>query len=100
MTRILGINAYHGDASACLLANGELIAAAEERFRRIKHRAGFPSQAIRYRLREAGITLAHVHHVAVNSDPRANPFRKVSFTLLHRPNPRLGLEGIWNAERL
>ena len=41
---ILGLNAYHGDASACLLLDGTIIAAAEEeRFRRIKHWAGFPS---------------------------------------------------------
>ena len=45
---ILGINAYHGDASAALLDNGRLVAAVEEeRFRRIKHWAGFPSEAIR-----------------------------------------------------
>jgi len=44
MTYILGINAYHGDASACLVKDGELIAAAEEeRFRRVKHWAGFPT---------------------------------------------------------
>ena len=52
---ILGLNAYHGDASACLLRDGEIVAAAEEeRFRRIKHWAGFPSEAIRYCLQEAG----------------------------------------------
>ena len=48
-TIILGINAYHGDSSACLLLNGELIAAIEEeRLRRIKHWAGFPSKAFEY----------------------------------------------------
>src|SRR2546423_14902545 len=53
---ILGINAYHGDASACLLRDGVLVAAAEEeRFRRIKHWAGFPTEAIRYCLSEAGV---------------------------------------------
>jgi len=52
MTFVLGINAYHGDASACLRKDGALIAAAEEeRFRRIKHWAGFPSEAIRFCLR-------------------------------------------------
>ena len=40
---ILGLNAYHGDSSACMLKDGKIIAAAEEeRFRRIKHWAGFP----------------------------------------------------------
>ena len=59
MTYILGINAFHGDSAACLLRDGQLVAAAEEeRFRRIKHWAGFPSLAIAYCLQQAGITLA------------------------------------------
>ncbi|MBS0540447.1 MAG: carbamoyltransferase, partial [Proteobacteria bacterium] len=59
MTYILGLNAYHADAAACLVKDGELVAAVEEeRFRRIKHWGGFPSEAIRYCLKEAGITLA------------------------------------------
>ena len=54
---ILGINAFHGDSSAALVRDGALVAAAEEeRFRRIKHWAGFPSQAIAYCLREAGLS--------------------------------------------
>ena len=44
---ILGINAYHGDVSAVILRDGTLVAAVEEeRFRRVKHWAGFPHQAI------------------------------------------------------
>ena len=55
------------------MRDGKLIAAAEEeRFRRIKHWAGFPSQAIAYCLQEAGISLADVDHVAINQDSRAN----------------------------
>ena len=42
---ILGINAYHGSASACLIRDGELIAAEEERFKRVKYWAGFPAEA-------------------------------------------------------
>jgi carbamoyltransferase len=61
---ILGINAFHGDASACLIQEGRLVAAAEEeRFRRVKHWAGFPIEAIRYCLDEAGIRLKDVSHV-------------------------------------
>jgi carbamoyltransferase len=57
MTYILGINAFHGDSSACLIHNGQIIAAAEEeRFRRIKHWAGFPSEAIRYCLQEESLS--------------------------------------------
>ena len=49
MTLILGINAFHADAAAALVRDGEIIAAAEEeRFRRIKHWAGFPSEAVSY----------------------------------------------------
>ena len=51
-----GLNACHGDASACLLNKGVLVAAAEEeRFRRIKHWAGFPTESIRYCLRQGGV---------------------------------------------
>ena len=54
---ILGLNAFHGDFAAALIRDGELIAAAEEeRFRRVKHWAGFPSQAIAYCLREASLS--------------------------------------------
>lgn len=55
---ILGINAYHGDVSAVLLRDGELVAAVEEeRFRRVKHWAGFPHEAIRVCLDMAGVQL-------------------------------------------
>jgi carbamoyltransferase len=76
---ILGINAYHPDSSACLLRDGELVAAAEEeRFRRIKHWAGFPSHAVAYCLKEAGLRLADVTCVAVNRNNRANLARKIA----------------------
>ena len=94
---ILGVNAYHGDSSACLVRDGKLIAAVEEeRFRRIKHWAGFPSESIRYCLREAGADLAAVDHVAVNSDPRANIARKIWFTATHWPDPRLAINRLVN----
>jgi len=97
VTCILGINAYHGDSSACLVRDGELLAAAEEeRFRRIKHWAGFPEQAIRYCLAEAGIGLDAVSHVAINQDPRANFWRKVGYTLAKRPSTQLVLDRLRN----
>ena len=53
MTLILGINAFHGDSSACLLIDGKIVAAVEEeRFRRMKQWAGFPAEAVRYCLKE------------------------------------------------
>ena len=58
---ILGINAYHGDASACLVQDGKLIAACEEeRFNRIKHCAGLPHLAAAYCLKEGGIAMSDV----------------------------------------
>src|SRR6516162_10204112 len=77
---ILGINAYHANASAAILCDGQLIAAVEEeRFNRVKYAAGFPAAAIRYCLKEAGLTLADVDHVAV---PR-NPFARLATKLLY-----------------
>jgi carbamoyltransferase len=97
---VLGLNAYHGDASACLVRGGELVAAAEEeRFRRIKHWAGFPSQAIRYCLEAGGIGLKDVDRVALNSDRRANRARKVAYTVMQRPSPAWLWQRVRNAQR-
>jgi carbamoyltransferase len=94
---VLGLNAYHGDSAACLVHDGKLVAAAEEeRLRRIKHWAGFPTEAIRYCLSQAGIRLPDVDVVAVNQDAGANMWRKVAYTALHRPSPSLILERIRN----
>ena len=79
---ILGINAYHANASAALVADGQLVAAVEEeRFNRVKYAAGFPVQAIRYCLAQAGITLAQVDHVAIPRDPRARLGTKLLYSL-------------------
>ncbi|HBB32897.1 MAG TPA: carbamoyltransferase [Cyanobacteria bacterium UBA8803] len=84
---ILGINAYHGDASASLIQNGKLVAAVEEeRFTRVKHWAGFPAQSIRYCLKVGGIAASDLHHVAVSFNPKANLNRKLLFTLQKRPS--------------
>ena len=89
---ILGINAYHGDSSACVVSDGKLVAAAEEeRFRRVKHWAGFPSQAIRYCLSAAQAPLSQVSHVAINQDSKANFWRKIGYTLSKRPDLRMVL---------
>ena len=97
---VLGLNAWHGDSSACLLREGRLVAAAEEeRFRRVKHWAGFPSQAIAWCLAEAGLTLADVDCVAVNGDPRASLFARLRYAALRRPDPRLLLDRLRNQAR-
>jgi carbamoyltransferase len=87
---ILGINAYHADVSAVLLRDGALVAAVEEeRFRRIKHVAGFPREAIQACLDMGGITGADVDHVAISRNPRAHLFRKAWFAIRRRPDLRL-----------
>src|SRR5262245_15337939 len=97
---ILGLNAFHADSSAALMRDGMLVAAAEEeRFRRIKHWAGFPSKAIAYCLREAGLNLKDVDHIAVNQDSRANLLRKVGFLVTSRPNVGLVLDRIKNRRK-
>jgi len=99
MSIIIGINAYHGDSSACLVRDGELVSAVEEeRFRRIKHWAGFPSQSIEYCLDASGLTLSDVDYIAINSDPKANLFKKIGFTLKKRPELKLVLDRLKNAK--
>jgi carbamoyltransferase len=79
---ILGINAYHGNASAALVSDGRLVAAVEEeRFNRVKYAAGFPAAAIRYCLQTAGISLGEVDHVAVPRNPWARLGTKLLYAL-------------------
>ena len=95
---ILGLNAYHGDSAACLVADGRLVAAAEEeRFRRVKHWAGFPAEAVRFCLQSAGIGIEQVDHVAANRDPRAHILRKILFLLFRQPSLRLVMDRMKNA---
>jgi len=79
---ILGINAYHGDASAAIVMDGELVAAVEEeRFTRVKHTAGFPANAVRYCLQAAGITIRDVDHIAIPRNPRARLMQKLLYAV-------------------
>jgi len=79
---ILGINAYHGNASAAIVCDGMLVAAVEEeRFNRVKYAAGFPAAAIRYCLKEAGLPLSDIHHVAVPRNPYARLGTKLFYAL-------------------
>jgi len=101
LTYILGLNAYHGDSSACLLKDGRLIAAAEEeRFRRIKHWAGFPAASIRYCLAEGNLEITDIDHVAVNRDPKANLLHKALFALRRHPSLDLIRDRFRNAVRV
>jgi len=79
---ILGISCYYHDSGAALVRDGKLIAAGEEeRFTRKKHDFGFPENAIRYCLREAGITIDEVDHIGFYEKPLVK-FNRVLETIL------------------
>jgi carbamoyltransferase len=79
---ILGINAYHGNASAAIVCDGQLVAAVEEeRFNRVKYAAGFPVAAIRYCLETAGLKISEVDHVAIPRNPWARLGTKLFYAL-------------------
>lgn len=100
MNYILGINAFHGDSSACILKDGVLIAAAEEeRFRRIKHWAGFPSESIKWCLLEAGIKLEKVKHIALNQNTKVNICKKIIFVLSNRPSFKMLQDRLQNIHK-
>ena len=79
---VIGLNAFHGDSSACVFVNGEMVAAVEEeRFRRIKHWAGFPSEAIKYCLDSQGLSLNDIDCIAINTDPKTARLKKALYLL-------------------
>ena len=83
---VLGLNAYHGDAAAAILVDGELVAAAEEeRFERVKHWAGFPKRAVEYCLSAANARVEDIDHVAIGRNPRAHFMEKLIYSARHRP---------------
>ena len=87
---ILGLNAYHGDSSAAIIVDGQLVAAVEEeRFLRVKHWAGFPKESIKYCLREAGIGMEDVDYIALNRNILANLHKKIIFIVKKRPGTRV-----------
>ena len=98
---ILGINAYHGGASACLIKDGQLIAAAEEeRFSRIKYWAGFPVQAIRYVLSEAQIAPQDVDHIGISRNPNANLLQMALYAFRRRPSLSLVTDRLKNTMKV
>ena len=98
---ILGLNAYHGDSSACLVVDGKLIAAVEEeRFRRIKHWAGFPIESIKYCLKSQNISIDQIDHVAINRNTTANLFKKALFAFAKRPSLKHINDRLKNASKI
>ncbi len=89
---ILGINAYHANASAAIIVDGRLLAAVEEeRLNRVKYAAGLPARAIQYCLDQAGIKLSEVDHIAVPRNPWARLGTKLRFALRM---PRFALDRV------
>ncbi|HEX5422954.1 MAG TPA: carbamoyltransferase C-terminal domain-containing protein [Candidatus Acidoferrales bacterium] len=77
---VLGINAYHANASAAILVDGRLVGAVEEeRLNRVKYAAGLPAQAIAWCLNAAGVKLTDVDHIAIPRDPWARIGTKLRF---------------------
>ena len=89
---VLGINAYHANSSAAIVADGRLIAAVEEeRLNRVKYAAGLPVRAIQFCLNAAGVKLTEVDHIAVPRDPLARVGTKLRFAMRM---PRFALDRI------
>lgn len=87
---ILGLNAIHAASAACIVRDGVSIAAVEgERFRRIKHWSGFPTESIRYCLKEAGATITDIDFTALNQDSKANIFHRIEYSGKSRPDSGL-----------
>ena len=101
---ILGISAYYHDSAACLVRDGEVLAAAQqERFSRKKHDAGFPADAIRYCLAEAGIGLTDLDHVVFYDKPLIKFERLLETYLAYAPRGLrsfLAAMPVWLKEKL
>ena len=93
---ILGLNAYHGDSAAALVRDGKIVCAVEEeRFRRIKHWAGLPTESIRYCLQQAGAKFTDLDCIAINQDNQASRRQRFKFLLTRPPS----VEGIAKSVR-
>ncbi len=101
MAVILGLNAYHGDASAVLLVGDRIVPAVEEeRLNRVKHWSGLPAQAAKWCLQSAGLTLADVDHIAVNRNPNANLLKKLADAVTKAPQMALVRSRVRNRGKL
>jgi carbamoyltransferase len=104
MMHILGVSAFYHDSAACLVRDGRIIAAAqEERFTRKKHDAGFPTHAVRYCLREGGISLTDLRYVAFYDKPLVKFERLLETYLAFAPRgfrSFLAAMPIWSREKL
>ena len=97
-THILGISAFYHDSAACLVRDGEIVAAAqEERFTRVKHDPDFPARAVAYCLREGGIEAKDLHCVGFYDKPLLT-FERLLET--HLGTVPLGLRLYWKSMKV
>ena len=90
---VLGINAYHADASACLVRDGKvMVAIEEERITRRKHTSGFPVHAIKACLEMAGVAHSELDVIAIAKDPKANLYGRLMEGAKRLLNPKLLVE--------
>ena len=84
---IVGINAYHGDASAVIMEDGKLLyAVEEERLNRIKHSAGLPLKAFQTVVKQSHISPSSIHFLTLARDPKTHLLSKLKFVLQNRPS--------------
>ena len=94
-TYILGLSAFYHDSAACLVRDGEIVAAAqEERFTRVKHDPNFPANAVRYCLQEAGIGVKDLHCIGFYDKPLLT-FERLLET--HLGTAPLGIRLYWKS---
>src|SRR3989442_8130828 len=95
MSDILGISAFYHDSAACLVRDGQIVAAVqEERLTRKKHYAGFPTQSVRYCLREGGVSLSDLRYIAFYDKPLVKFERLLETYLAFAPR---GIQSFWAA---
>jgi carbamoyltransferase len=98
---VLGINAYHGDASAALVVDGQLCAAVEEeRFTRLKHDTSFPHQSIHYCLESAGLRPEQIDHFALSRNPKANLGKRFTHALMDRAGRQVAVRRASNLRKI
>jgi len=93
MTVLLGVNAFHADSAAVIIKDGTILCAVEEeRFKRIKHCAGFPTESIKWCLNDAGLKSTEIDHICINTDPTAHQYKRILYAITSQANPRF----LWN----
>lgn len=98
---ILGLNIFHGDSSACIFKDDKLLVAIEEeRLRRIKHWAGFPSMAIAACLKQSQISIEDIDHITISKDPSVNIINKIKHTILKTRNFKAIFDRLTQANKI